>query len=87
MAVGFLLPAVIDGGAPITRLASRIDELRKPGHQIENAGRRQRVVVYRLTSLPAPVVRPPAIDYDPGALFGAGVGASPPRSALDPAVA
>lgn len=30
----FLLPDVIDGGTPILRVPSRVDELRKAGHRI-----------------------------------------------------
>lgn len=86
-ATQFLLPNVIDGGPAITRLASRIDELRSRGHHIEHAGRRKRMVIYRLASLPAPVVQAPSIDDDPAALFGAAVGAAPPRSALAPEAA
>jgi hypothetical protein len=70
-----LLPDVIDGGPPIVRLPARVDELRAAGHHIEHAGRRNRCAIYRLTSLPAPVVQAPAID-DPAAL---GKGQSPPR--------
>lgn len=46
--VDFMLPGVIDGGAPITRVAARIDELRRAGHQIVNVEWRQKCIVYRL---------------------------------------
>jgi hypothetical protein len=38
----------IDGAAPITRLAARVEELRKAGHRIEGAGKRHRFEVYVL---------------------------------------
>jgi hypothetical protein len=83
-AVDFLLPNVIDGGPPIVRLPARIDELRADGHHIEHAGRRRnRCVVYVLTTLPAPTIGPLAGDDDPTALFGTAVGAAPPRSPYD----
>jgi hypothetical protein len=80
-ATDFALPNVIDGGPPIARLAARVDELRA-GHHIEHAGRRNRCAIYRLVTLPAPVIAPPA-DDDPSALFGTTIGAAPPRSPYD----
>jgi len=44
----FLLPDIIDGGAPITRVGARIKELREDGHVIESAGVRQKFAVYVL---------------------------------------
>jgi hypothetical protein len=56
-AVDFLAPAVIDSGAPITRVAARIEELRKDGHNIQLAGRRDECVIY--------VLAPPAEPWQP----------------------
>lgn len=48
-AVDFMLPDVIDGGAPITRFAARIHELRtEHGVAIIKNGRRQKCDVYML---------------------------------------
>lgn len=47
-AVDFLLPDVIDGGTPITRLGARILDLRDQGCRIETVGRRQKCVIYKL---------------------------------------
>lgn len=47
-AVDFLLPNVIDGGTPITRVARCVGELRDAGHRIDNIGRRDKCVVYKL---------------------------------------
>ena len=46
--VDFSPPHVIDGGAPITRLAARVQELRDEGFQILSADRRDKCTVYRL---------------------------------------
>lgn len=46
--VDFLAPAVIDGLAPIVRLAARINELRDEGYAIEDAGRVNGCASYRL---------------------------------------
>lgn len=79
-AVDFLPLHVIDGGAPITRLASRVEELGRAGHRIERAGRRARCIVYRLApSAPAPAAE--AQVETPG-LFDDAVGAAPPASAI-----
>lgn len=41
--------APVDGGAPIRRLASRVAELRRDGHQIETLpARRRKMAVYVL---------------------------------------
>lgn len=56
--VDFLAPNVIDGGAPITRVAARIRDLRQDGHVIEVNGERYGCVVYRLPQ-PEPVPIPP----------------------------
>lgn len=48
----FLLPHVADGGPPIARLASRIDELRHhDGLDISDAGWRDKYRIYRLDQL------------------------------------
>lgn len=47
-AVDFLLPDVIDGGRPITRVAARVLELRDEGHTIVVDGERDSCAVYRL---------------------------------------
>jgi hypothetical protein len=60
--VDFMLPGVIDGGAPITRVAARIDELRRAGHQIVNAEWRQKCIVYRLEQPAAATASEPAQD-------------------------
>jgi hypothetical protein len=76
--VDFLMPSVIDGGAPITRVGARIEELRAAGHQITSTGRRDRCAVYVLhidgpAHTPIPEPDPPA---EPP-LFGDG-----PRNAI-----
>lgn len=67
----FLLPDVIDGGDPITRLPARIHELRHVfGYRVEDAGRRNRCKVYVLAGEPGelppppppPIASPPAAD-------------------------
>lgn len=45
----------IDGGAPIRRLAARIEELRKRGHIIDSTQRRHKLAVYVLKNSPASV--------------------------------
>jgi 3D (Asp-Asp-Asp) domain-containing protein len=44
----FLLPNIIDDGAPITRVGARIKELRDDGHLIESQGVRHKFSVYVL---------------------------------------
>lgn len=44
--VDFLLPNVIDGLAPITRLAARVKDLRDAGEAIEVIGERHGCAVY-----------------------------------------
>lgn len=46
--IDFDLPDVIDGGAPIKRVAARIEELRDEGFAIRSGERRQKCIVYRL---------------------------------------
>lgn len=48
----FLPPDVIDGGQPILRVPSRVDELRQRGHDIETVRQRSGVARY--------VLRPPS---------------------------
>ncbi len=71
--VDFLLPDVIDGGAPITRLPARIGELEKLGCVFKHGGRRMKTRVYVLSHvpthlidglLPAPPENPPALFRD-----------------------
>ena len=50
--VDFLLPNVVDGGEPITRLAARINELDSEGYGFECLGRRDRCKIWRLVSEP-----------------------------------
>lgn len=55
--VDFLLPNVIDGGLPITRLAARVKDLRDAGEAIEVVGERYGCVLYARTRVqPEPVV-------------------------------
>lgn len=49
----FLLPAVCDGGAPITRLAARIQDLKQRGYIIATAGERHGCAVYILVREPS----------------------------------
>ena len=66
-AVDFLAPDVCDGGAPIVRLPSRIEELRRAGHPILSRGRRHGCVVYVLRAesrTPPPPPDPPARSLD-----------------------
>lgn len=44
----FMLPNVIDGGTPITRLAARIRDLRDQGEEIIVDGERHSCAVYKL---------------------------------------
>lgn len=56
--VDWLLPHVVDGGHPITRLAARVKDLRDEGHEIEVQGERYGCAVYVIPQ-PAPVPVPP----------------------------
>jgi len=50
-AVDFLLPHVVDGGPPILRLPSRVDDLRRRGHRISSSMKKvggARLAVYVL---------------------------------------
>jgi hypothetical protein len=58
--VDFLLPNVIDGGRPITRVAARIRDLRNEGHEIVTGGERYGCAVYKLPQ-PEPVPLPPPV--------------------------
>lgn len=53
----FLAPNVIDGGLPILRVPSRVDELRQRGHLIETTRASNRTAVY--------VLRGPAVSSAP----------------------
>jgi hypothetical protein len=46
--VDFLLPNIIDGGKPITRVAARVLELRQENHRIVVEGERDGCYIYRL---------------------------------------
>lgn len=65
-AVDFLAPDVIDGQAPITRLAARMLELREDGHEIKVIGEQHGCAVYRLMrdaqDDPAPAPAPSAAE-------------------------
>lgn len=50
--VDFMLPNVLDGGAPITRLAARIRDLKDQGHEIVEAGEFCGTRLYRLAQAP-----------------------------------
>jgi hypothetical protein len=72
--VDFLLPNVIDGGHPITRLAARIRDLRDQGETIIVDGERYGCAVYKLppkqpVELPPPVVQMPEREPKPATLF------------------
>jgi hypothetical protein len=72
--VDFLLPDVIDGGAPITRVAARINDLRDRGHRIDTRGERDSCVIYVLAEPAAvpswqPAPTPVASGSAEGALF------------------
>ena len=60
-----------DGGKPIRRLASRINDLRARGYEIDSTGRRNRMAVYRLISEPVPVseAEPAAAPQEGAQLF------------------
>ncbi len=86
----FLLPDVCDGGRPITRLASRIDEIRAEiraeGRSIDASGRRHGFVIYRLIEA-APRPAPPASqshgdESKEAVLFDPAIGAAPPAGAI-----
>lgn len=46
--VDFLLPNIVDGGRPITRVAARVLDLRNQGLNITTSGTRNGVAVYVL---------------------------------------
>lgn len=64
--VDWLLPNVVDGGHPITRLAARIKDIRDEGHEIEVSGERYGCAVYRLPQ-PEPVPIPRSVPEVPQA--------------------
>lgn len=82
-AVDFYLPNVIDDGAPITRLAARIEELENDGIRFWRDGRRNGCVVYVLDPAHRPALREPAAatpDVGMETLFDPRVGVAPPAS-------
>lgn len=79
---GQLLRPTIDGGEPIARLASRIEELRDRGYRIDTRRRRAGYAIYVLVGDPAPAATEPCEDA-PGALFEPLVGVAPPASPYD----
>ncbi len=87
-AVDFLAPNVIDYGPPITRVAARIEELRKDGLPIQSGGERDSCRVYILravqlpTGPPAPVSAPPTVEPAP-ALFEVAAATRSPYSIYD----
>lgn len=91
--VDFLLPNVIDGGRPITRLAARVKDLRDDGHRIDVDGERYGCAVYKLPqAAPVPIPPPkPVVPMDenatPDALFDMPAQRTPltPYSDLDAA--
>jgi hypothetical protein len=66
--IDFDLPDVIDGGAPIKRVAARVEELRDQGFRITSGERRNKCTVYRVegvTSDAGTLEEPvPATDTD-----------------------
>lgn len=64
-----------DGGAPITRVAARVADLRADGHTIHASGRRAGCVVYQLVREHRPYGRPP--EPEAAVLF-----VPPPENAL-----
>lgn len=46
--IDFDLPGVVDGGKPIQRVAARILDLKRQGHEIARVGTRNKCAVYRL---------------------------------------
>jgi hypothetical protein len=79
----FLAPNVKDGRGQITRLASRIADLRAAGYRIQTKGRRHGFRVYVFEAAPPTSPSPdlPALDPE---LFERPVGAAPPLSPYDP---
>ena len=55
--VDFLLPDVIDGGKPITRVAARVEELADDGYRITDGGTRDECKVYVLSGAQEAPVR------------------------------
>lgn len=72
--VDFLLPHVIDGGRPITRLAARVKDARDAGEQIVVDGERDSCAVYKIaegvsSASAGPVAVPSPADGGSGQLF------------------
>lgn len=63
--VDFLTPTV-DGGAPITRVAARVLELKQDGHHIVKDGERDSCAIYKLEY---DAETPIEVDPEPSGLF------------------
>jgi hypothetical protein len=65
--VDFLLPDVVDGGPPITRLAARLLEADRMGYSFECLGRRDRCKVWRLLDVEQTIdpPLPPGVPSEP----------------------
>jgi hypothetical protein len=91
--VDYLLPDVVDGGPPITRLGARVFELIAEGHRISARGRRDKCVIYRLEGGEGPLSVRSTEQIDPvlttpaGTLFDESVGVPRPLSPYDAEVA
>lgn len=72
---------VIDGRAPVLRLAARIAKLRARGHRIITAGRREGVSIYRLENAATSAAAPAPPAAAPSA------GEPAPRSIADATIA
>lgn len=78
----FLAPDVLDGGKPITRVASRISDLKERGHRIEAHREPNGVARYVLVGHLAPTALPAREPSRPAALLNADT--PPPASPYDP---
>jgi Helix-turn-helix domain len=81
-----------DGGHRVTRVAARIGDLRRAGHEIVTV-RRGRATLYRLAAVvpvrlqPDPPERVCGRPMEAEALFAGSVGGPPPLSPYDPEAA
>jgi len=65
----FLLPNVLDGGHPITRLAARVRDLKDEGYEIVVAGERYSCAVYKIVEAASPPPAPPELGLEPDREF------------------